>query len=90
MITDQDDLKMMLNDSKWPMWPLLPLKHRTRRGEHNFPDCGFLIAVGEKEDEKERWTVYLALSYEFPKDLSKVKKELFASAEDVNKEWMVD
>lgn len=29
--TETDDLEMMRNANRWPCWPLLPLRHATRR-----------------------------------------------------------
>lgn len=40
-----DDKEMILSPSRWPCWPLLPLKRRTR--DANDPECGFICATNQ-------------------------------------------
>lgn len=37
-----EDLEFMRKPTKWPRWPLLPLKRP--RGSGQMPECGFMVA----------------------------------------------
>ena len=48
MQTENASLQMMQDASRWPVWPLLPLRHRSRRAQDGsgFHEMGFLIEDG--------------------------------------------
>lgn len=41
-----NDLEMMKDPNRWPLWPRLPLKHRTERQLLGLPRHAVLLEVG--------------------------------------------
>ena len=43
---EERDKAMILDESRWPIWPVLPMKHRTRREPGGFTVTG-IMTTGE-------------------------------------------
>lgn len=83
-----DDAAFMKNDSKWPNWPVLPVKSKNSRwGSDNY--LGVMVAEAGP-------VVYLMDMYDFKDAIkagtprSDIPKKEFASFEAVAEEYMVD
>jgi len=50
---DHDHRAMMLDQNRWPCWPVLPVKRRSSR-PGSMPDCGLMTTYPEK-----RWSVVM-------------------------------
>lgn len=67
-LTDEqvsDEAHFIEQESAWPAWPLLPVKH-IGRGEPGHPEdekCGVIVASGKKEPGTR--TVYLKNLWDF-------------------------
>ena len=85
MITQQDDIAMMKNPWKWPRWPALPVKHRTKR-DKGWPVCGTFFAL------KGKPTVYelSVFDMEAIENIEQQRKHEYNSIEELAADWMVD
>lgn len=61
--TEADQLEMMKHADRWPAWPLLPLRHRTRQAADGSggKEMGFVFEDGNTGKAKPR--VYIGLIY---------------------------
>ena len=79
---DKDDLAMMRDSNRWPLWPRLPVKRP--KGDGQMPELGVMLHDRGKAAPR----IYLASVYE---DLSKVAVKEYASLEAVVADgWQVD
>lgn len=39
-----EDLDILNNPDSWPLWPVMPMKHRTKKGDFGIPEIGFVIS----------------------------------------------
>lgn len=85
-----NDLTMMRAPSRWPLWPILPLKNPKRRDKQGSPEHGVLVEV----DDAVRPTVYLANAYALMAGdvrLSTAPKTKYASFNALLADgWLVD
>ena len=47
MISEDDiiyELRLMEAENQWPLWPVLPVKHRTRKQKGGFPTLGVILS----------------------------------------------
>jgi hypothetical protein len=60
---EQDHLAMMRNANRWPVWPLLPLQHRSRKSADGSPfrETGFMFEDGNTGKAKP--VVYIGVMY---------------------------
>lgn len=79
---DRDELTMLEDPKRWPMYPRLPLKRHVETG---LPDCGFIFCSGGKPDP----IVYLSNVWDHTVD--DAAKEEYDSFEDLMAAgWKVD
>lgn len=86
MITNDDDLAMMRRPNRWPLWPVLPVKHRHKKDKDGiFPVHGVLLEEGFAG---ARPIVYETYCHQ-PK-FDNVPKHTYLSLEALAEDWMVD
>ena len=92
--TEADHLEMMRNARRWPVWPLLPLRHRSREAKDGSGgrELGFMIE-GNGFSGCARPRVYIGLiTFRLMgRKLEDLPVEDYASLEDVARAgWEVD
>ena len=88
MKTKFDDKEMILNPERWPCWPVLPLKHRTK---DFFEEDALGFLVDDLVNNKP-FQVYLESIYLIPKDgnLAGLKHTTYADLDKLVEDWRVD
>lgn len=80
----QRDIDGINNPSKWPMYPFLPLKHRTEKVQHHNPLLGLIHA-------DQPLKVYKATNiYTLRFGLDKAETATYDSVEALCEDWVVD
>ena len=78
---DERDIPTMSNQDMWPMWPRLPLKHRTEFDDTGLAKLGLMCAPGKP-------VVYETLLwFEITDDTPRTE---YASIEELADDWGVD
>lgn len=88
------DSAFILDPDRWPKWPVLPLKRRGYAAHEVQHFCGFLVHFDKRLGPP--FNVYLGTIYSiraadtWSEALAEFPMEIFASIDDLVKEWTVD
>lgn len=84
----------MATPSHWPAWPVLPVKHRTKKDAHGMALLGVVIDPAEFPAGGPGFRIYHCLMYDVPKTVEGIKalpQSVYLTAgEAVIDGWVVD
>lgn len=90
-----EDIRMMLDPSRWPRFGILPVKKLARK-PGDLPDCGFMRCWDKVEPIVYLENIYAA-GEKYPSkmgpgfiDISKVPQQKYLDFEALASEWTVD